>query len=248
MPLHVFELTMQQAAEQGQWPEASPGNGRRRNRNWTKRKKALAAAAARRATRDPALCLLASRCLQGGDVAKGSALSHVEKEIGVASSPTRSSVVAESPSPGKGKRLATGLQNRTRASFRQHRYLLAAIIDRHSWCSDAVAILPCGVVDDECEILVKSTSLLSAESFPEFAITTVTTATEGRGEGVLIRCCHLAFYYPFLSSRSAVPNPNRDISNIWVLITLFPYSILVITFCLFQFSLLFGRLWSPSIS
>ena len=105
MPLHVFELTMQQAAEQGQWPEASPGNGRRRNRNWTKRKKALAAAAARRASRDPALCLLASRCLQGGDVAKGSALSHVEKEIGVASSPTRSSVVAESPSPGKGKRL-----------------------------------------------------------------------------------------------------------------------------------------------
>eukprot|EP00904_Undaria_pinnatifida_P000702 jgi/Undpi1/10632/HiC_scaffold_29.g13082.m1 len=164
MPLHVFELTMQQAAEQGQWPEASPGNGRRRNRNWTKRKKALAAAAARRATRDPALCLLASRCLQGGDVAKGSALSHVEKEIGVASSPTRSSVVAESPSPGKGKRLATGLQNRTRASFRQHRYLLAAIIDRHSWCSDAVAILPCGVVDDECEILVKTEGEGIAES------------------------------------------------------------------------------------
>ena len=104
MAPHVFELMMQQAAEQGPWPEASSGNGRRRHRNRTKRKKALAAAA-RRAARDSALCLLASRCMQGGDVAKGPARSLVEKEIGVASSPNSSSMTADLPSPGKGKRL-----------------------------------------------------------------------------------------------------------------------------------------------
>eukprot|EP00904_Undaria_pinnatifida_P000693 jgi/Undpi1/10624/HiC_scaffold_29.g13074.m1 len=105
MAPHVFELMLQQAAEQGPWPEAPSGNGRRRNRNRTKRKKALAAAAARRAARDSALCLLASRCMQGGDVAKDPARSLAEKEIGVASSPTSSSMAAEPPSPGKGKRL-----------------------------------------------------------------------------------------------------------------------------------------------
>eukprot|EP00904_Undaria_pinnatifida_P000705 jgi/Undpi1/10635/HiC_scaffold_29.g13085.m1 len=105
MAPHVFELMLQQAAEQGPWLEASSRNGRRRNRNRTKRKKALAAAAARRAARDSALCLLASRCMQRGDVAKDPARSLVEKEIGVASSPTSSSMAAEPPSPGKGKRL-----------------------------------------------------------------------------------------------------------------------------------------------
>eukprot|EP00904_Undaria_pinnatifida_P000707 jgi/Undpi1/10637/HiC_scaffold_29.g13087.m1 len=105
MAPHVFELMLQQAAEQGPWPEAPSGNGRRRNRNRTKRKKALAAAAARRAARDSALCLLASRCMQGGDVAKDPARSLAEKEIGVASSPTSSSMASEPPSPGKGKRL-----------------------------------------------------------------------------------------------------------------------------------------------
>ena len=62
------------------------------------------------------------------------------------------------------------------------------------------------------------------------SVRTTALASWCRGGGAysFVACClsHLTIDHAFLSRRSTVPTPNRDTSNIWALITLFPYNTL----------------------
>ena len=80
-----------------------------------------------------------------------------------------------------------------------------------------------------------------------FDPTSTTTRHQGREQGysLVAWLSHLTIDHAPLSRRGTTPTPNRDTSNIWALIALFPHSAQKILAGLIPSQ--FRRLWPPSI-